>query len=69
MSTKQEIKGLLESRLTEKLNDPECQDSTLKLALEYLKVFKVEDADGQIGQVFTGPTKGMLKEFIKAVNH
>ena len=38
-----EIFELLFERLKEKLNDPECKDSALKLALEFVKTFNLED--------------------------
>ena len=38
-----EIVELLFERLKEKLNDPECKDSALKLALEFVKTFNLED--------------------------
>ena len=38
-----EIFELLFERLKEKLSNPECKDSSLKLALEFVKTFNLED--------------------------
>lgn len=38
-----EIFELLFERLKEKLSNPECKDSALKLGLEFVKTFNLED--------------------------
>lgn len=62
---KQHIKEKLEARLMERLDDPEVTDSTLKIALDYLKVFKVDDAGEEVS--FRVPRKGVLKEFANQI--
>lgn len=59
---KTEIKDRLEARLLARLADPECTDSTLKIALDYLKVFKVDDTADE-AFAFRVPKKGILKQF------
>lgn len=65
MQHKTRIKELLEERLVTALSRDDVSDGNLKLALDYLKVFKVDDTAEE--SAFRIPRKGVLKEFADRV--
>lgn len=58
-----QIKDEVESAILRGLQDDESRAATIKPALDYLKMYPVDDAALGDQSTLRGPTKGVLKEF------